>query len=356
MAPVPALEVRRISKSFVADGGRVVLEDLDMEVAPGSLTAILGPSGGGKTTLLRVICGLETADSGSIRLFGREVAGPSVLVPPEARRVGIVFQDYALFPHLSALRNVAFGVPGPAGLTRAWGALQLLGLSDVADRRPERLSGGEQQRVALARALAPEPSLLLLDEPFSNLDASLRAGVRSEVASLLRRLGTTAVLVTHDREEAFSLADQVVLLLDGRIRGAGRPEELALRPVSREAARFLGETNLLPGTSDGRTAACELGRMELVSPVPAGPVEVLLPLDRFEMEPFLGDDHTGAVVASLTRTSFHGPYQLLSARLPSGREVAIRSPARETWQGLLRAGQQVGLSVRGPVTAFPPET
>ncbi len=351
-----ALEVQGVSKSFVADGGRVVLEDLDLEVAPGSLTAILGPSGGGKTTLLRVICGLEAADSGAIRLFGREVAGPKVFVAPEERRVGIVFQDYALFPHLSALRNVAFGVPGPAGLARAWGALQRLGLSDVADRRPEKLSGGEQQRVALARALAPEPSLLLLDEPFSNLDASLRAGVRSQVASLLRRLGTTTVLVTHDREEAFSLADRVVLLLEGRIRGAGAPEELARHPGSREAARFLGETNLLPGTSDGRTAVCELGRLSLLAGAPAGPVDVLLPLDRFEVAPFAGDDHPAApVVAALTRASFHGPYQMLSARLPSGFELTIRSPARETRQGLLRPGQRVGLSVRGPVAAFPPE-
>ncbi len=352
---VPALEIRGLSRSFEFDGGRVVLEDFDIEVAPGSITAILGPSGGGKTTLLRIVSGLEPADTGTIRLFGKEVSGPSVFVPPEARRVGIVFQDYALFPHLTALGNVAFGAPGPAGLTKAWGALQMLGLSEVADRRPDNLSGGEQQRVALARALAPEPSLLLLDEPFSNLDAALRVGVRSEVAALLRRLGTTAVLVTHDREEAFSLADRVVLLLKGRIRGAGTPEELARNPGNREAARFLGETNLLPAESDGRTATSELGRLELRAPAPAGPVEVLLPLDGFEIEPLLGEDDSGAVVATLTAVSFHGPYQLLTARLPSGHEVTIRSPAREAWRKPLRPRQRVGLRVPGPVPAFPKE-
>ncbi len=355
MASVPALEIRRLSRNFASDGGRNVVADLDLTIAPGGVTALLGPSGGGKTTLLRMICGLETADAGTIRLFGREVTGPTVFVPPERRRVGIVFQDYALFPHLSALRNVAFGVPGPAGLTRAWGALQSLGLSEVAYRRPDRLSGGEQQRVALARALAPRPSLLLLDEPFSNLDAALRAGVREEVAALLRQLGTTAVLVTHDREEAFSLADRVALLLDGRVRGEGKPEELARNPGSPEAARFLGETNLIPATSDGASAACEFGRIELASPAPAGPVRVLLPLDRFEIEPFMGAAGPGRVVAVLTRASFHGAFQLLGARLPSGAEVTIRVPATETWQGLLRAGQRVGLAVRGPVAAFPPD-
>lgn len=358
----PALRCRAIRKRFPGNGAlepdREVLAGVDLEVPPGSLTAVLGPSGGGKTTLLRIVAGLETADAGEVRILGRTVSGKGVFVPPEARRVGLVFQEYALFPHLSALENVAFGVPGPAGLTKAWGALQMVGLSERAGQRPHELSGGEQQRVALARALAPEPAVVLLDEPFSNLDAPRRAGVREEVAQLLRRLGTTAVLVTHDREEAFLLADQVVLLLGGRVVRSGRPEDLARDPGSRAGAEFLGETNFLPGESDGKTAVCEIGRVEILAPdsggePPRGPVEVLLPLDGLHVEPFLDERHAGVASAVLTRASFHGAFQLIEARLPSGNVIAARSPAREIWQGLLRPGQRVGLRPAGPVPVFP---
>ena len=356
----PALCCRGIEKRFRGNGelepDRPVLAGVDLDVAPGSLTAVLGPSGGGKTTLLRIVAGLEVADAGEVRLLGRTVAGKGVFVPPEARRVGLVFQEYALFPHLSALENVAFGVPGPAGLTRAWGALQMVGLSERAGQRPHELSGGEQQRVALARALAPEPGVVLLDEPFSNLDAPRRAGVREEVAQLLRRLGTTAVLVTHDREEAFLLADQVVLLLEGRVVRSGRPEDLARDPGSRAGAEFLGETNFLPGESDGKTAVCEIGRVEVLvsggGNPPRGRVEVLLPLDGLHVEPFLGGGHADVASAVLTRASFHGAFQLIEARLPSGKTIAARSPAREVWQGLLRPGQRVGLRPAGPVPVF----
>ncbi len=365
----PALRCRGLEKRFPSGSGRRVLAGVDLALAGGSLLAVLGPSGGGKTTLLRLIAGLDAPDAGRVELWGCEVSGPGVFVPPESRRVGFVFQDYALFPHLTALENTAFGTPGPAGLARAWGALQRVGLSEVAAQRPHELSGGEQQRVALARALAPEPAIVLLDEPFSNLDAPRRAGVRDEVAQLLRRLGTTAVLVTHDREEAFGLADRVALLLDGRVVRVGRPEELARDPGSRKAACFLGETNFLPGESDGRSAACEIGRVELLSPLAGGPaprgaVEVLLPLDGLIVENSpaetlpagpLPAGRGGAVAAELTRASFHGAFQLLEARLPSGGSVCVRSPAREAWQRPWRPGQRVGLRVAGPVPAFPRE-
>lgn len=351
---VRALECRAVSKRFGA--ARPVLDGVDLQVAPGTTAAILGPSGGGKTTLLRIVAGLETPDRGEVRILGRRVAGNGAFLPPESRRVGLVFQDYALFPHLTVLQNAAFGVPGPAGIPRAFGALQLVGLSEAADRLPHQLSGGEQQRVALARALAPEPGLLLLDEPFSNLDAALRAGIRDEVARLLERVGTTTVLVTHDREEAFLLADRVALLLDGRIVRAGPPEALARDPGSREAARFLGETNLLPGDSDGSSAGCEIGRVELLPPEtgepPRGAVDVLLPLDGVVVEPFPGEDERPGV-AVLLRTAFQGPFRLLEARLPSGAVVSVRSPARDGWRGLPRPGQRVRLRVAGPVPAFP---
>ena len=352
----------------IGNGERRVLAGVDLEVGEGALLAVLGPSGGGKTTLLRILAGLDRPDAGRVEVLGREVDGPGVFVPPEARRVGLVFQDYALFPHFTALENAAFGVPGPDGRQRAERALDLVGLSERAGQRPAELSGGEQQRVALARALAPRPAVLLLDEPFSNLDAALRAGVREEVAGLLRGLGATAVLVTHDREEAFALADRVALLIDGVVLRAGTPEELARDPGSRAAARFLGETNFLPAESDGATALCEIGRVELARPPasgrpPAGPVEVLLPLDGLVVEPFLAEGlageseagsaaRNGGTAARLTRAVFHGPYQLLEARLPSGAMLRVRTPARDLWQGLLRPGQRVGLRPAGPVPAF----
>ena len=380
----PALRCRGIERRFPAglaangagpasgngpgNGERRVLAGVDLEVEEGAVLAVLGPSGGGKTTLLRIVAGLDRPDAGRVEVLGREVDGPGVFVPPEARRVGLVFQDYALFPHFTALENAAFGVPGPEGRARAAETLEVLGLSERAGQRPAELSGGEQQRVALARALAPQPAVLLLDEPFSNLDAALRAGVREEVAGLLRRLGATAVLVTHDREEAFALADRVALLIDGVVLRSGTPEELARDPGSRAAARFLGETNFLPAESDGATALCEIGRVELTRPPasgrpPAGPVEVLLPLDGLVVEPFFAEglageseagsaERNGGASARLTRAVFHGPYQLLEARLPSGATLRVRTPARDLWQGLLRPGQRVGLRPAGPVPAF----
>lgn len=369
----PALRCSGIARRFPANGGtsadgngdRQVLAGVDFEVESGGILAVLGPSGGGKTTLLRIVAGLETPDAGRVEVLGRPVTAPGVFVPPESRRVGLVFQDYALFPHLTARENAGFGAPGPEGSARADEALSLLGLSEVAEHRPDELSGGEQQRVALARALAPEPAVLLLDEPFSNLDAAFRAGVRDEVAGLLRRVGATSVLVTHDREEAFALADRVALLLGGVIRRVGAPPELVGNPGSREAARFLGETNLLPAESDGRTAVCEIGRVEVAppsagEPASTGPVEVMLPLDGLLLEPFAVEDSpsaaadgNGGAAAQLTRATFHGAYRLLEARLPSGAALRARCPARDHRQGLLRPGERVRIRPAGPVPAFP---
>ncbi len=274
-------------------GDVVAVHETSLCVERGEVLALLGPSGCGKTTLLRLVAGFERPDAGTVEVGGRVVAGPGTWVPPERRRVGMVFQDYALFPHLTVAENVGFGLARRERGVRVPELLRLVGLDAHARRYPHELSGGEQQRVALARALAPRPELVLLDEPWSNLDGSLRESLRAEVADILRPLGVTIVLVTHDREEAFSLASRIALMRDGTILQAGPPEELYFAPRSRWAAEFVGAGNVLSGpVVDGlvRTpvgafpaggaangAARVLVRPELIGlePDPAGRAEVV---------------------------------------------------------------------------------
>jgi iron(III) transport system ATP-binding protein len=254
-----AIDVRDLRASF---GGPDVLRGIDLRVAPGAVVALLGPSGCGKTTLLRAIAGLERPIAGEIRIGDRLISGPGTHVVPEARRVGMVFQDWALFPHLDVGRNVGYGLPrGRAGgaAARIDAALELVGLPGLAARMPATLSGGQQQRVALARAIAPQPSILLLDEPFSNLDSTLRVQVRTEVHALLVELGVTAVFVTHDQEEAFVLGDRVAVMLDGRIVQEATPAELYARPATPWLAGFVGDANLLEATASRGTARTAVG-------------------------------------------------------------------------------------------------
>ncbi len=265
--------VRGLTKSF---GPRVVLDGVDLEVAEGSLTAVLGPSGSGKTTLLRILAGFERAGSGSVTLGDVLVEGEHTHVPPESRRIGYVPQDGALFPHLDAAGNVAFGLSrrgrkdGPAGRPgRVAQLLGLVGLEGAGHLYPHQLSGGMQQRVALARALATEPALVLLDEPFSSLDAALRAGVSTDVARVLAETGTTAVLVTHDQDEALSLADRVAVLRHGRVAQWAGPEDLYTDPLDPALAQFVGDANILEGTMEGGSVLTALGRLALSSPAPA---------------------------------------------------------------------------------------
>lgn len=276
------LQVDKVSKRFMPPSGPVdALVDVDLTVPTGSFTAVLGASGSGKTTLLRVIAGFERPDSGTVELDGRVLTGPSTLVPPERRNVGIVAQDGALFPHLSVADNIAYGLRCKRGrtpwrrrsqddLNRVDELLELVGLAGYGSRSPSELSGGQQQRVALARALAPNPRLLLMDEPFSALDTGLRTAVREEVRDLLSRLNTTVVLVTHDQNEALSMADHVVIMRDGRVVQAGTPSELYRNPVDRRTAEFLGTAVVLPAVllndaSGGeRRARCALGDLPVV--------------------------------------------------------------------------------------------
>jgi iron(III) transport system ATP-binding protein len=281
-----------VSKRF---GSTQAVDAAQLCVEKGEFVALLGPSGCGKTTLLRLIAGFESPDEGTIELVGRRVAGEGTWVAPERRRVGMVFQDYALFPHLTVADNVGFGVARRLRRERLAATLELVGLGGYGRRYPHELSGGQQQRVALARALAPEPELVLLDEPWSNIDPLRRQSLRDELAAILRRAEVSVLLVTHDREEAFSLADRVALMHEGTIVQAAPPEELYLRPETRWVARFVGESNFVRGRVDGEQVRTELGTFALTNPNGAREVHVLIRPEQLELQP--DPDGSGTVVA-----------------------------------------------------------
>jgi iron(III) transport system ATP-binding protein len=311
----------RVSKRFHATEPPAV-DALSLRVSEGEILALLGPSGCGKTTTLRLIAGLEQPDQGTITLRGQIVAGPGRAVPPEARGVGIVFQDYALFPHLTVGDNVAFGLPRPARRSRVDEVLDLVGLRDLAPRYPHELSGGQQQRVALARALAPAPALLLLDEPFSNLDADLRTQMRDEVERILRASRTTAVFVTHDQEEAFTLADRVGVLRAGHIQQLAPPQELYHRPATRFVAAFVGAADFLPGSVTDQGIVTEVGTFANVDQLPTGrSVDVMIRPDDITFVPQA--DGPGTIV----RRYFRGSETVYCIRLPSGDRVHSSQPS-----------------------------
>jgi iron(III) transport system ATP-binding protein len=256
---VPVLELDDISKSY---GAERVIEDLSLSVHEGEILTLLGPSGCGKTTTLRLIAGLERPNGGEVALNGAPVSSPGRFVEPEDRGIGVVFQEFALFPHLTAAENVAFGLEGwdaDARERRVDELLDLVGLEAQGDSYPDELSGGQQQRVALARSLAPEPEVLLLDEPFSNLDVDLRVKMREEVRRILKETGVTAISVTHDQEEALSISDRVAVMNDGRIEQVGDPEQVFQQPESRFVAGFLGHASFLPGYVHGGEVTTGLG-------------------------------------------------------------------------------------------------
>jgi iron(III) transport system ATP-binding protein len=318
---VDLLLLDRVSKRFDAADAPAV-DGLSLRVAEGEILALLGPSGCGKTTTLRLIAGLESPDAGTITLRGQVVAGPGRAVPPEERGIGIVFQDYALFPHLTVADNVAFGLARAARRSRVEPVLDLVGLGGFGPRYPHELSGGQQQRVALARALAPAPALMLLDEPFSNLDADLRAQMRDEVERILRTSGTTAVFVTHDQEEAFTLADRVGVLQAGRIEQLAPPQELYHRPATRFVAAFVGAADFLPGMVTPQGIVTEVGTFANVDQVPTGArVDVMIRPDDITFVPQA--DGTGTI----TRRYFRGSETVYCIRLPSGDRVHSSQPS-----------------------------
>lgn len=258
-SPSPALSLRAVGKRY---GGTMAVHDAGFDLYPGRIACLLGASGCGKSTLLRIMAGLERADEGEVEAGGMLLEGRGTHVLPEARRIGLVFQDFALFPHLTALENVRFGlngVPAAQGRDRARELLGRFRLADRAAAWPHSLSGGEQQRVAIARALAPQPRALLLDEPFSGLDGDLRAEVRDSVLAGLRDSGAAVLIVTHDPEEAMLLGDDILLMTGGRIVQQGTPEECYFRPRSATAARLLGRANVLPAVVRAGRAECAFG-------------------------------------------------------------------------------------------------
>ncbi|MEM1095852.1 MAG: ABC transporter ATP-binding protein [Bacteroidota bacterium] len=259
------LTVEDISVRYTPDAPFVV-RNLSFDVRKGEIFALLGPSGCGKTTTLRALAGFERTAKGTITLEGEHIAGPERHVPTERRGIGVVFQDYALFPHLTVKQNVAFGLrkqPAQVREQTVEQTLRMVGLAEYANIKPSRLSGGQQQRVAIARTIAPHPRLMLLDEPFSNLDALLRQQTRRELRAMLKQEGITTILVTHDQEEALSFADRVAVMRDGAIEQVGRPEAIYAEPRTRFVAQFLGRTNLLDAEAHGATATTPICAVEL---------------------------------------------------------------------------------------------
>jgi len=341
---MPLLEVDRVSHAYRK---HAVVRDLSFNLAPGEIACLLGSSGCGKTTMLRLIAGFEMPSAGRIRLNGTTIASESMQLPAEQRRIGMVFQDYALFPHLSIADNIGFGLrqeAAPARRRRIDEMLELIGLAEHGARYPHELSGGQQQRVALARALAPQPHLLLLDEPFSNLDVELRERLSLEVRDILKRAGMAAILVTHDQNEAFAVADMVGIMREGSIEQWDTPYNLYHRPATRHVADFIGQGVFLPGEVMSRQVVeVELGRLDSEVPLDCGSscaecqrgcrLDVLLRPDD------VIHDDASDVKAEVVTKAFRGAEFLYTLRLASGAQVLSLVPSHHNHA----IGERIGI-------------
>ena len=330
-----------ISHSFNA--GSETLREVTLTAEPGEVLCLLGPSGSGKTTLLRIAAGIEAQTAGRVLLNDREIAGPSVFLPPEQRSIGLVFQDFALFPHLSILDNVRFGLTALSreeARREAMIALERVGLQSYANSYPHVLSGGEQQRVALARALAPRPAVLLMDEPFSGLDSRLKDSVRAETLGILRHSRATAIVVTHDAEEAMRMGDRIALLRDGRLQQAGRAEELYLRPADLFVAGFFSELNVFETRASGGMADTPVGKVAAAGFADGTALNVAIRTSGFDVS-----EAGGEAEARILSRRYLGVVELLDLAV-SGAEMPVRarvrcgalsSSARDLWLSLRKS-------------------
>jgi iron(III) transport system ATP-binding protein len=340
------LEVENLQHAY---GSHEVVRGLSFSVAHGAIGCLLGPSGCGKTTVLRCIAGFEGVGAGEIRIAGRVVSGNGVMLPPEKRRIGMVFQDYALFPHLDVAGNIAFGLHGMTREERAARVqelAQLVGLSATLDKYPHEMSGGQQQRVALARALAPKPELLLLDEPFSNLDVDLRERLSHEVREVLKASGATAILVTHDQAEAFAMADEIGVLHEGRIQQWDTPYDLYHRPANRFVADFVGQGVFLPAQAlNGSQLEIELGVLK-------GDTQGMQRLEVLLRPDDVVHDDDAPTKAEVVHKAFRGADILYTLRLTSGSKVLALVPSHHNHA----LGEHIGIRLDvDHVVAFRPE-
>jgi len=340
---MPGLSIVGVSHAF---GAKAVLHDVALEVATGELVCLLGPSGCGKTTLLRLAAGLEELQAGRIAIAGNEVAGPRRSLPPERRNVGLVFQDFALFPHLTVRDNVAFGLAGrPAAerRARALALLETIGLAEAAASFPHVLSGGQQQRVALARALAPEPSLVLLDEPFSGLDSRMRERLRDDARQLLKGAGVSALMVTHDAEEAMFMADRIAVMQAGRILAVQTPHELYFAPSDAAVAAVFGEPNVLAARVAGGRALTALGDVAAPGHPEGAAVRVLLRPEGLRLGP-VGSGPQARVVEAriLGRTTL----ALLELTAAGGAALQLRARIASTEVPAIGAAVGLGFEAR----------
>jgi iron(III) transport system ATP-binding protein len=333
------LELHDVVRRF---GDRAAVDGISFELARGTIACLLGPSGCGKTTALRCIAGFEPVDRGTIRAQGRTLAQPGLAVPPEQRRIGMVFQDYALFPHLTVEQNVAFGLHGLAVADRARRTDELLAIVGLLEHRtdyPHQLSGGEQQRVALARALAPEPEIVLLDEPFSSLDVELRERLSIEVRAVLKRLGATALLVTHDQQEAFAVADVVGVMRQGKLEQWDSPYELYHRPSTRFVADFIGQGVFVDGeVLDTSAVRTEVGVVRLNGAArwrPGQHVDLLLRPDD------VVHDDASDLKAEVSARAFRGAEFLYTLKLPSGAQLLSLVPSHHNHA----VGERIGIRI-----------
>lgn len=333
------LQVRNLSLNY---GNQAVLTDLNFEANQGELTAVLGASGAGKSTLLRLIAGFETPTSGEIYIDSRLVSSSKEVVAPEKRGVGIVPQDSALFSHLTVSQNIGFGLPKGSD-ARVMELLELVGLSDYGNRKPASLSGGQAQRVALARALAPRPKLILLDEPFSALDAELRARLRDDVRAVLKAENASAILVTHDQEEALSLADKVAVMREGRIIQSGSPTEIYNAPADIGIATFLGDSILVDGRVEGDKVVTALGKLSALNSISEGQLGVVaIRSENFYLQP----NPTGD--SEVIGRVFFGHDAVVEVQTP---KLKIR--ARSNGPFAPEVGMRVTVWVRGAVNFYP---